>query len=113
MREIKAHVKPERVEAVVVALHDAGVSHLTVTHVRSFGSGVDPDERRMSLEVGEWYTEKAKIEFVCAAPDVETLVGIVVGAGRTGDPGDGIVFISDVGRMVDIGSGKEGREALP
>ena len=113
MREIKAHVKPERVEAVVVALHDAGVSHLTVTHVRSFGSGVDPDERRMSLEVGEWYTEKAKIEFVCAAPDAEALVDLVLESARTGEPGDGIVFISDVERVVDIVSGREGREALP
>lgn len=112
MKEIKAHVKPERVEAVVVALHEAGVSHLTVTHVRAFGSGVDPDERRMSLEAGEWYTEKAKLELVCTAPDAPALVDVIVKAGHTGEPGDGIVFVSDVGRVVEIGSGRKGREAL-
>ena len=112
MKEIKAHIKPERVETVVVALHDAGVSHLTVTHVRAFGSGVDPDERRMSLEAGGWYTEKAKLELVCPAPDAPALVDVILQAGHTGDPGDGIVFVSDVERAVALGSGREGREAL-
>lgn len=112
MREIKAYVRPERVEAVVVALHGAGVSHLSIIHVRSFGSGVDPDERRMSLEAGEWYTEKAKLEFVCAEPVAAEPVEVIRGAAHTGQPGDGIVFVSGVDRAVKIRLGREGREAL-
>lgn len=112
MREIKAYVRPERVEAVVVALHDAGVSHVSITHVRSFGSGVDPDERRMSLEAGEWYSEKAKLEFVCASPAASKLVDVIRGAAHTGHPGDGIVFVPTVERAVKVRSGTEGREVL-
>lgn len=112
MKEIKAYVRPERVEAVVVALHDAGVAHLSIIHVRSFGSGVDPDDRGMSLEAGAWYTEKAKLEFVCAEPDAPELVEVIRRAAHTGQPGDGIVFVSGVDRAAKIRSGKEGREAL-
>ena len=112
MKEVKAYVRPERVEAVVAALHGAGLAHLSIIHVRSFGSGVDPDDRRMSLEAGEWYTENAKLEFVCAEPDAPELVEVIRGAAHTGHPGDGIVFVSGVDRAVKIRSGTEGRDAL-
>lgn len=112
MREIKAYMRPEKVEAVLRALHDAGVPHMTVLHVRSFGSGVDPDDRQMSLEAGEWYTEKAKIEFVCAEAEVDVLIPIIEASARTGQPGDGVVFVTPVERAVKIRTGVEGRESL-
>lgn len=74
MKEIKAFVRPEQVEQVVRALRDVGVPHMTVTHVRSLGSSVDPEQMRILLETGGWYTETAKIEFVCAERDVDRLV---------------------------------------
>ena len=112
MKEIKAHVRPDRVEAVVLALHDAGVSHLTLTHTRALGSGVDPERRRMSLEAGEWYTEHAKLELVCAADEAEALVEVIRRAAHTGDAGDGVLFVSPVERAVKVRSGAEGHEAL-
>lgn len=112
MKEIKAHVRPERVEAVVMALHEAGVPHLTITHVQALGSGVDPSERRMSLEAGEWYTEKAKVELVCPSREAERLVAAIRRAAHTGDPGDGIVFVAPVERAVKVRVDVEGSEAL-
>lgn len=112
MREIKAYIRPERVEEVVRGLHDAGVSHVTLTHVRSLGSGVDPSDRRMSLEAGEWYTENTKLEFVCTEPEVEKLLGIIARCARTGERGDGVIFVHPVERAVKIRTGVEGHEAL-
>jgi nitrogen regulatory protein PII len=112
MREIKAYLRPECVEAVVVALHEAGVSHMTLTHVRSLGSGVDPGRKRISLEAGEWYTEKAKLDFVCPDPNVDNLVSIIQANAHTGQPGDGIVFVSPVERALKIRTEAGGREAL-
>ncbi|MGH7475699.1 MAG: P-II family nitrogen regulator [Longimicrobiales bacterium] len=112
MKEIKAYIRPERVENVVNALRDAGLPHFTITHVRSAGTGVDPHQRRMSLETGGWYTEKAKLEFVCSAGEVDELVGLIQREGRTGEPGDGVVFVSDIERAVKIRTGQEGRSAL-
>lgn len=112
MKEIKAYIRPERVEEVVRALQDADVPHLTVTHVRSLGSGVDPEHMRISLETGGWYTEKVKLEFVCAEPDVDGLIAAMVHAARTGEPGDGVVFVHPVDRAVKIRTGIEGRLAV-
>ena len=112
MREVKAYIRPEKVEDVIRALRDAGVPHVTVLHVRSFGSGIDPDHKRMSMEAGEWYTEKAKLEFVCSASDLDVLVPVIQVSARTGDPGDGVIFVSSVERAVKIRTGSEGEAAL-
>lgn len=112
MQEIKAYLRKERVDGVVHALRAAGIVHMTVTHVRSLGSGVDPDDFRISFETGGQYTEKAKLEFVCSAPEVDTVLPIIEANARTGDQGDGIIFVTPIVRAVKIRSGVEGREAL-
>ncbi len=112
MKEIKAYLRKERVDAVVHALRDAGVTHMTVTHVMSLGSGVDPENFRISFETGTMYTEKAKLEFVCPEPEVDRLLPVIAASARTGEPGDGIVFVSPVDSAIKIRTGAEGREAL-
>lgn len=112
MREIKAYVRPERLEAVVRALHDGGIGHLVVTHVHSLGKQVDPATVRISMEAGTRYTEHAKIEFVCTAPEVDHFVILIREQARTGERGDGMIFVSPVERAVKIRTGVAGREAL-
>ena len=112
MKEIKAYIRPDRAEEVVRALQDAGVPHITITHVRSLGSGVDPDHQRMSLETGGAYTEKAKLEFVVAEAEVERLIAIILRTARTGEAGDGVVFVHPVDRAVKIRTGVDGRLAV-
>lgn len=107
MKEIKAIVRKERVEDVVAALRAAGVPRLTLTHVHALGSGVDPQHYRLSLEEGGAYTEKAKLELVCQANDVDRLVEIVCKCSRTGHRGDGVVFVSDIERAVKVRTGEE------
>ena len=112
MREIKLYLRKDRVDAVVHALRDAGVRQMTVSHVHTLGNLADPEHVRISFETGTTYTEHAKLEFVCSEPDVEVLIPVITAAARTGDPGDGIIFVSPVERAVRIRSGAEGREAL-
>lgn len=112
MREIKAYVRPEKLDSVMRALRTAGVSHVVVNHVESHGSGVDPGHWRISMEAGSQYTKNAKIEFVCPEDKVDKLVGVIEQHARTGDPGDGIVFVFTVDRAVKIRSGTEGSAAL-
>lgn len=115
MREIKAYIRPERADDVIHALHDAGITYVTVTHVRSMGRpgvGVDPKHRELSLESGTWYTDMVKLEVVCAESELDRLLHTVRTAGRTGQPGDGIVFVYAVDRVLRIRTGQEGREAL-
>lgn len=112
MREIKAYLRPEMIERVVHALRDAGFTRMTITHVHALGSGVGPKGSRISSETGTWYTEKAKLELVCSEPDVEWLVPLIEANARTGNQGDGVIFVSSVDRAVKIRTGAEGREAL-
>ena len=112
MREIKVYLRREALEAVMRALRDAGVAHVVVNHVQSFGSGVDPQHWRLSMEAGGQYSEHAKLEFVCAEDEVDEFVRIIQQQGRTGTRGDGVIFVSPVERAVKIRTGVEGREAL-
>ncbi len=105
MREIKAYVRPERVERVVRALHDAGVAIMAMSHVQSLGSLVDPAHVRVSMEAGTACTDHAKIELVCAEPDVDRLIELIREDAFTGERGDGIVFVSPVVRAVKIRTG--------
>lgn len=112
MKELKIYLRKERVDAVVHALRDAGITHMTLTHVQALGSGVDPNDFGISFETGTTITDKAKLEFVCAEPDVEALIPVIQAAARTGEPGDGIVFVSPVDRATKIRTGAQGRAAL-
>jgi len=112
MREIKVYLRSETLESVMRALHDAGVAHIVVNHVQSYGSGVDPQHWRLSMEAGTQYSENAKMEFVCADPEVEALVEIIQQRAHTGAPGDGIIFVAPVDRAIKIRTRAEGREAL-
>ena len=112
MKEIKVYLRKKRVDAVVHALRDAGVGHMTITHVHTVGNLADPENVRISFETGTTYTEHAKLEFVCAEPEVEALVRTIETAARTGERGDGIIFVSPVDRAAKIRTGVEGREAL-
>ena len=112
MREVKAYLRLDKVDEVVRALRDNGVAHMTINHVRSLGSGVDPRRQRISFEAGTTYTETAKLEFICSEPEVERLVPIIRAHAVTGEKGDGVIFVSPVDYALKIRTGAEGREAL-
>lgn len=112
MKEIKVYLRKNRVDAVVHALRDAGVRHMTITHVHTLGSLADPEHVRVSFETGTTYTEHAKLELVCAESDVDVLIPLIETTACTGEPGDGIIFVSPVERAVKIRTGIEGRETL-
>ena len=112
MKEIKAIVRRERVQEVIGALRTAGVPRLTLCHVHALGSGVDPEDYRLSFEEGAPYTEKTRIELVCRAEDVPRLLEVIRAAARTGHRGDGVIFVSDVEQTVKIRTGDENALAL-
>lgn len=112
MKEIKAIVRTERVQAVVKALDKAGVARLLICHVHSLGAGVDPEDFRVSFEEGATYTEKSKVEVICGDDAVNDIVEVIINTARTGHPGDGIVIVSDVERVTRVRTGDEGALAL-
>ncbi|MEX2610904.1 MAG: P-II family nitrogen regulator [Gemmatimonadota bacterium] len=112
MKEIKAIVRTERVQAVVKAIEEIGAVRILICHVHSLGAGVDPEDYRVSFEEGATYTEKSKVEVVCRDESVDGILSALSAAARTGHPGDGIIVVTDLERVLQVRTGDEGVMAL-
>ena len=112
MKEIKAILRKECVQDVVLALRAAGVPRLTICHVHALGSGVDPDHFRLSFEEGSAYMEKTRLELVCEEQQVQECIDLIRAHACTGHRGDGVVFVSAVERVVKTQTGAEDERAL-
>lgn len=99
MKEIKAFIRPQKLDAVVDGLegrpHTPG---LTVSEVRGWGHVAGQEAPRL--------TERIKLEIVVADEDVEDVVSLIVEKARTGHSGDGNIFVSDIGDAVRIRTGE-------
>lgn len=112
MKKIEVICRKECIADVAAELRKARISRMTASHVHALGSGVDPEDYRMSLEEEAAYTEKTRLEMVCSDTDVEHVIDIVRQHAQTGHRGDGVIFVSDVERAIKIQTGDENTLAL-
>lgn len=112
LREVKTIVRTETLARLLEALEDAGVTRFWVSHVHSLGAGVDPEDFRLSFEDGGTYTEKAKVEFVADASEIDALTEVIRRHGGTGHRGDGVVLVTDVADVINVRTGDRDRLAL-
>lgn len=110
--EIRAVVRMEMLDRVVHGLKESGVPRLTVTRVHAIGAGVDPAAARISFEEGTEYSDKALVQFICAAERGAMFSELIVRTARTGRQGDGIVSVHPVLGVTKIRTGVEGLAAL-
>jgi nitrogen regulatory protein P-II 1 len=109
MHEVKAIVRPERLDPVLHALHEMpDLPGVTVSEVVGIGRRTDVPPH----EVQYAETRMAKLEIV--VPDVllARVVAAIESEGRTGRPGDGKIFVMPVARAVRVRSGESGEAAL-
>ena len=110
MREIKAIIRPERLLAVVDALHQIDeLPGLTVSVVRGYGKRV-PTAFPVDAAFGE--PEMAKVEIVVRSELTAPVVQAIQRAAHSGRPGDGNIFISPVEEAVRIRSGARGPDLV-
>jgi nitrogen regulatory protein P-II 1 len=112
MKEIKAYLRPEKVDAVVHALDQAGFGAITLIPVNAVGRMADPEQLQISPAFVQRCSAVCKLEFVCRSEDAENAVRLIVQVGRSGYPGDGAVFVSDIETAVKIRTGDRGLEAV-
>ena len=112
MKEIKAFIRTRKVDDVIRALRQAGAPGITVARVHGVGYGYEPYLFTLAPSEMRKTPEVAKLEVVCEDHCAEAAVEVIVNAARTGDPGDGIVFVTSVERAVKIRTGARGPEAL-
>ena len=112
MVEVRAIVRLEMLDRVVRTLKDSGVPRLTVARVHAIGAGMDPASRKLSLEEGSAYADKALVQFICGGDRCAMYTESISNAARTGRCGDGIVSLHPVGGVTKIRTGAEDLAAL-
>lgn len=112
MKKVEAIVRHFKLEDVKSAITEVGIHGMTVTEVRGFGRQKGHKETYRGAEYIVDFMPKVKMEIVVADGDVDKLVEAVVRAARTGQVGDGKIFISNIDQVVRIRTGEQNDEAL-
>ena len=112
MKKIEAIIKPFKLDEVREALHEVGVTGLTVTEVKGFGRQKGHTELYRGAEYVVDFLPKVKIEAAIADELVDRVIEAIEGAARTGKIGDGKIFVTPVEQVIRIRTGETGKEAL-
>ncbi|MCR9119845.1 MAG: P-II family nitrogen regulator [bacterium] len=112
MKKIEAVVRHFKLEDVKTALIEGGFHGMTVTEVRGFGRQRGHTETYRGAEYAVDFVPKVKVELVTASAEADKAVAIIVEAAKTGQIGDGKIFIADLTDAVRIRTGETGDSAL-
>lgn len=112
MKKVEAIIRPFKLDEVKIALVNAGIVGMTVSEVRGFGRQKGQTERYRGSEYTVEFLQKLKIEIVVEDNQVDMVVDKVISAARTGEIGDGKIFIYPVDEIIRIRTGEKNLEAV-
>ena len=112
MKKIEAIIRPFKLEDVKLALVNAGIVGMTVSEVRGFGRQKGQVERYRGSEFTVEFLQKLKLEVVVDDDRVDTVVTAIQDAARTGEIGDGKIFISTIDSVIRIRTGDRDSDAI-
>ncbi|XP_051140056.1 nitrogen regulatory protein P-II homolog isoform X2 [Andrographis paniculata] len=110
--KVEAILRPWRIPQVSSALLKIGIRGVTVSDVRGFGAQGDLTERHAGSEFSEdKFIAKVKMEIVVCRDQVEEVVQMIIEEARTGEIGDGKIFLIPVSDVIRIRTGERGEQA--
>ena len=112
MKLITAIIKPHMLDEVRDALSKAGIKGLTVTEVRGFGRQKGHTETYRGAEYSVDFVPKMKVEIVADDGEVDGVIGAISQSARTGEIGDGKIFVSNVSDVIRVRTGEKGKNAI-
>jgi len=112
MKKIEAIIRHFKLEEVRGALTDQGVHGMTVTEVHGFGRQKGHSEKYRGAEYEVDFVPKMKLEIVVSDDRVRTVIDTIIRFARTGQVGDGKIFITDLAEAIRIRTGESGEDAL-
>lgn len=112
MKLVTAIIKPHKLDEVKGALQEAGVAGLTVSEVRGYGRQRGHTEIYRGAEYIVEFVPKVKLEILTSDAGVDAAIDAIVGVARSGEVGDGKVFVTSVDRAVRIRTGETDDEAI-
>lgn len=112
MKKIEAIIKHYKLDEVRDALNKIGVQGMTVTEVKGFGRQKGHMEVYRGVEYEVKFLPKVKIEVAVPAERLENIIKVIMDNARTGEIGDGKIFISSLEDVIRVRTGERGREAI-
>jgi nitrogen regulatory protein P-II 1 len=112
LKKVEAIIRPFKLDEVKIALVNAGIVGMTVSEVRGFGRQKGQTERYRGSEYTVEFLQKLKIEIVIEDDQVDMVVDKVIAAAKTGEIGDGKIFITPVNEIIRIRTGERNLEAV-
>ena len=112
MMKVEAVLRPERLEDVKEALDEIGIVGITVIEVRGHGKQRGYTQRYRGAEYAVSLLPKVKIETVVDDDRVDDVVNAITSAARTGEVGDGKVFVLPVADAIRVRTGESGTAAV-
>ena len=112
MKKVEAIIRPFKLDQVKIALVNAGIVGMTVSEVRGFGRQKGQTERYRGSEYTVEFLQKLKLEVVVEDDQVQTVIDKIIAASRTGEIGDGKIFVFPVDKIVRIRTGEKNIEAI-
>ena len=112
MQKVEAIIRPEKLDVVKTALEDLDHAGMTLTEVRGHGTQRGVTEQWRGRTFAVEYLTKVKIELVVKDDEVDAILERIVDAARTGQVGDGKIFVSPVTQAIRIRTGEADEAAL-
>jgi nitrogen regulatory protein P-II 1 len=112
VKKVEAVIKPFKLDEVKEALHEVGVSGITVTEAKGFGRQKGHTELYRGAEYVVDFLPKVRLEIVVDDDQVDRVVEAIATAARTGRIGDGKIFVSAIESAVRIRTGERDSDAI-
>lgn len=112
MKKIEAIIRPSKLDAVKSALNLAGITGMTITEVRGCGHQKGHVEIYRGSEYVVNLLPKVKIEAVVSDELLDKAINAIIDSARTGEIGDGKIFISEISDAIQVRTGTRGEAAI-
>ena len=112
MKLVTAVIKPHKVDEVKDALRGIGVQGITITEVKGFGRQGGHNETYRGAEYKIEFTPKVKLEVIVDSADVPTVTETIESTAKTGQIGDGKIWVTPVEGIIRIRTGEQGNDAI-
>src|SRR3954470_25077466 len=112
MQMIDAVIKPARLDQVKTALAQVGVLGLTAVECKGFGRQMGHTERYRGAKMDVGFVPKVLLQICVKAEDVSRVVASIVASARTGEVGDGKIFVYPVAEVIRVRTGETNEKAI-
>ncbi len=112
VKKIEAIIRPFKLDDVREALSEIGVRGMTLTEVKGYGRQKGHTETYRGAEYKIDFLPKVKIEIIANDAMVERIVSTIISAAKTGEVGDGKIFVSPIDDVIRVRTEESGEDAI-